>query len=227
MPPSPRLRAKRSGEARRSCYSIEPAAKAARRRRPRQNERVMLSETADGLFCPAGDVFIDPWNPVKRALITHAHGDHARPGSEAYLCAEATARAAAPALRIRGPRSRPCPTGTPLTIGDVRVSFHPAGHVLGSAQIRIEGAGRRLGRRRATTSARPTRPARRSSRSAATPSSPNRPSACPSTAGTRPTSVIADVFGWWQANAAERRSRRCSSATRSARRSGSWPSSPR
>ncbi|HTH23774.1 MAG TPA: hypothetical protein VL919_01635, partial [Vicinamibacterales bacterium] len=50
----------------------------------------MLRETADGLYCPAGDVFIDPWNPVRRALITHAHGDHARPGSEAYLCTEGT-----------------------------------------------------------------------------------------------------------------------------------------
>ena len=47
----------------------------------------MLVETAAGLFCPAGGFHIDPWQPVARALITHAHGDHARPGSAAYLCA--------------------------------------------------------------------------------------------------------------------------------------------
>ena len=72
-------------------------------------------------------------------MITHAHGDHARPGSVAYLCTPATALL----LRRRfGPEARveTQPYGEPLTIGDVRVSFHPAGHVLGSAQVRIEGA---------------------------------------------------------------------------------------
>ena len=99
----------------------------------------MLSETADGLYCAAGDFFIDPWNPVKKALITHAHGDHARPGSEAYLCAEP----GGPLLRRRFGSETPIetlPYGTVLPIGTVRVSFHPAGHVLGSAQIRIAGA---------------------------------------------------------------------------------------
>ena len=73
-------------------------------------------------------------------MITHAHGDHARPGSAAYLCADACA----PLLRRRfGADSADriaSRTAQPITIGDVRVSFHPAGHVLGSAQIRIESA---------------------------------------------------------------------------------------
>jgi putative mRNA 3-end processing factor len=99
----------------------------------------MLTETADGLYCAAGDFFIDPWSPVKKALITHAHGDHARPGSAAYLCAEAGSGV----LRRRFGSDAAIETaryGEALTIGGVRVSFHPAGHVLGSAQIRLEAA---------------------------------------------------------------------------------------
>ena len=98
----------------------------------------MLAETADGLYCSAGRFHIDPWQPVERALITHAHGDHARPGSAAYLCTNETV----PLLRRRFGPDAPLESlkyGETRTIGDVRVSFHPAGHVLGSAQIRIEG----------------------------------------------------------------------------------------
>jgi putative mRNA 3-end processing factor len=99
----------------------------------------MLVEAREGLYCPAGGFHIDPWGPVARALITHAHGDHARSGSAAYLCTPETASL----LRRRfGPDTRveTAPYGRPLTIGDVRVSFHPAGHVFGSAQIRLESA---------------------------------------------------------------------------------------
>ena len=98
----------------------------------------MLTETAAGLYCEAGGFHIDPWQPVAGALITHAHGDHAREGSAAYLCAAACV----PLLRRRfGAESviEGQPYGEPLTLGRTRVSFHPAGHVLGSAQIRIEG----------------------------------------------------------------------------------------
>jgi putative mRNA 3-end processing factor len=98
----------------------------------------MLQETADGLYCPAGDFYIDPWGSVARALITHAHGDHARSGSAAYLCAEPCA----PLLRRRFGSEALVETrayGEPISLGSTRVSFHPAGHVLGSAQIRIEG----------------------------------------------------------------------------------------
>ena len=99
----------------------------------------MLKETAKGLYCEAGGFHIDPWEPVNRALLTHAHGDHARPGSDAYLCTPQTV----PLLKRRfGPETvvESLPYGTTFTLGEVRVSFHPAGHVLGSAQIRIEGS---------------------------------------------------------------------------------------
>jgi putative mRNA 3-end processing factor len=99
----------------------------------------MLVETAAGLYCPAGGFHVDPWQPVDRALITHAHGDHARPGSAAYLCA---APCAPLLLRRFGPETtvERLPYGQQLALGDVRVSFHPAGHVLGSAQVRVESA---------------------------------------------------------------------------------------
>jgi putative mRNA 3-end processing factor len=99
----------------------------------------MLSETPAGLYCADGDFYIDPWGAVPRAVITHAHGDHARFGSNAYLCT----RASAPLLARRfGPSAtiESIPYGESITLGRTRVSLHPAGHVLGSAQVRIEGA---------------------------------------------------------------------------------------
>jgi putative mRNA 3-end processing factor len=104
----------------------------------------MLTETADGLFCPAGGFYIDPWNPVARAVITHAHGDHARPGSQSYLCAAPGAGLLARRLGA-APRIETLPYGDILAIGDVLLSFHPAGHVLGSAQVRLEGRGAAAG----------------------------------------------------------------------------------
>lgn len=98
----------------------------------------MLQETSDGLYCPAGDFYIDPWGAVERAVITHAHADHARPGSRAYLCAAPCG----PLLERRlepGTTIETVPYNQPLRVGDVAVSFHPAGHILGSAQVRIEG----------------------------------------------------------------------------------------
>jgi|SRR5687768_9813585 len=98
----------------------------------------MLRETERGLYCPDGDFFIDPWQGVPRALITHAHGDHARPGSDAYLCTPGTAAL----LRRRlGPDTviQTIAYGERMRLGAIDVSFHPAGHVLGSAQIRLAG----------------------------------------------------------------------------------------
>jgi putative mRNA 3-end processing factor len=97
----------------------------------------LLTETSSGLWCAAGRFHIDPWEPVERAVITHAHGDHARPGSASYLCASPCE----PLLRRRfgsDCRIESIPYGQPIDVGDIRLSFHPAGHVLGSAQIRIE-----------------------------------------------------------------------------------------
>jgi putative mRNA 3-end processing factor len=100
---------------------------------------MLIASTSAGLFCEAGGFHIDPWEPVERALVTHAHSDHARPGSAAYLCAAPGATI----LRHRIPDGRieTVPYGAAMTIGDVRVSFHPAGHILGSAQIRVEHRG--------------------------------------------------------------------------------------
>ncbi|SPH20679.1 hypothetical protein ASD8599_01418 [Ascidiaceihabitans donghaensis] len=98
-----------------------------------------LTFTDRGIYCAAGDFYIDPWKPVARALITHGHADHARPGHGSYLCTDL----AAPVMRHRlgDIKIDTVPYGTPLRIGDATVSFHPAGHVPGSAQIRVEVKG--------------------------------------------------------------------------------------
>ncbi len=93
-----------------------------------------------GLYCPSGNFHIDPTLPVERALITHAHSDHALAGSRAYL----TSDAGAALLRARvGDEAviESLAYGAATRIGDVSVSFHPAGHILGSSQIRIESGG--------------------------------------------------------------------------------------
>lgn len=100
---------------------------------------MVLQFTDRGIYCPAGDFHIDPWKPVPRALITHGHADHARPGHGAYLAT----RTAAPVIRHRL-GDIPLDTityGETRRIGDAQVSFHPAGHVPGSAQIRVEVGG--------------------------------------------------------------------------------------
>ena len=99
----------------------------------------LLSFTDRGIFCPAGGFYIDPWRPVERALVTHGHSDHARPGHGAYLCTDA----ALPVIRHRlGPIAvEGIGWGEPRDIGGVTVSFHPAGHVPGSAQIRVARGG--------------------------------------------------------------------------------------
>jgi len=101
---------------------------------------VLVEPTARGLYCRAGDFYIDPWQPVERAVITHAHGDHARPGSRAYL----TAACGVPVLRTRMGEEgtiEGLQYGERRTVGDVAISLHPAGHVLGSSQVRIEHRG--------------------------------------------------------------------------------------
>jgi putative mRNA 3-end processing factor len=101
---------------------------------------MLVTSTSRGLYCAAGDFYIDPWQPVDRAVVTHAHSDHARFGSARYLCA---APGLAP-LRVRlGAEStiEGIPYGNAVDINGVRVSLHPAGHVLGSSQVRIEHGG--------------------------------------------------------------------------------------
>lgn len=100
----------------------------------------ILSLTSEGLYCVAGGFHIDPWRPVERAVITHAHADHARSGMSAYYC---TASGEA-LLRQRVGKSAEVQShgfGEAFEVGSARLSFHPAGHILGSGQIRIEADG--------------------------------------------------------------------------------------
>src|SRR5437868_14272798 len=100
----------------------------------------LVVATHNGLCCPTGDFYIDPWGNVRRAIITHAHGDHARPGSERYL----TANSGRQLLQLRlGPEAivAGIEYGERVACGSVQVSLHPAGHILGSAQVRMEHRG--------------------------------------------------------------------------------------
>jgi putative mRNA 3-end processing factor len=99
-----------------------------------------LQVTENGLYCAAGDFHVDPWQPVDYAVITHAHADHARRGSSRYLAA----REGEQVLRHRlGPEAavEAVTYGATVMRNGVRISLHPAGHILGSAQVRIEHGG--------------------------------------------------------------------------------------
>jgi putative mRNA 3-end processing factor len=100
----------------------------------------LIEVTSDGLWCRAGEFHIDPWRPVPRAVITHAHGDHLRPGCGEYLT---SAAGAALAARRLPPQTvvNAFPYGERFDLGSTQVSLHPAGHVLGSSQVRIEHEG--------------------------------------------------------------------------------------
>jgi putative mRNA 3-end processing factor len=100
----------------------------------------LLSLTPRGLYCEPGDFFVDPWEPVDRAVITHAHSDHAAWGSRAYL----TSSQGVGVLRARlepGSSIRGIEYGQAVSLSGTTVSLHPAGHILGSAQVRIENRG--------------------------------------------------------------------------------------
>ncbi len=93
----------------------------------------------EGLYCTAGDFYIDPWRPVGHAVITHAHSDHARTGHTSYLAhtdSEGILR-----TRLGDINLQTLPYGETLERNGVRISLHPAGHVLGSAQVRVEHRG--------------------------------------------------------------------------------------
>jgi putative mRNA 3-end processing factor len=96
----------------------------------------ILHPTEAGLYCPPGDFFIDPIRPVPRALITHAHGDHARAGHGSVLATRETLQIMAIRYGEDFTGARQEAVGV-IRIGGVEVSFHPAGHILGSAQIAV------------------------------------------------------------------------------------------
>lgn len=100
----------------------------------------LLTFTPSGIYCPAADVYIDPVKPVNKALLTHGHSDHARSGSEQYLCTHASR----PVIQYRlGTKAsiNSLGFGEQVNIRGVKFSFHPAGHIPGSAQIRVENKG--------------------------------------------------------------------------------------
>ena len=99
----------------------------------------LVVQRPEGLYCPPGDFYIDPWRPVARAVITHAHSDHARLGHGDYLAStqsEGVLRA-----RLGDIRLHSLPYGERILHNGVTLSLHPAGHVLGSAQVRLEHGG--------------------------------------------------------------------------------------
>ncbi len=100
----------------------------------------LLQFNDKGIYCAAADVYIDPWKPVKRALITHAHADHARFGHEHYLCHSDSA----PVMRHRLGNNISLQTvhyGVSTKHNGVEFTFYPAGHIPGSAQIKVEYQG--------------------------------------------------------------------------------------
>lgn len=100
----------------------------------------LIQFTENGLYCPAGDFYIDPWRGVDRAVITHAHSDHARWGSRHYL----SHTLSEPILRLRLGADISLQTaawGETFDMNGVKVSLHPAGHIIGSSMVRVEHKG--------------------------------------------------------------------------------------
>jgi putative mRNA 3-end processing factor len=99
----------------------------------------LISFTDKGLYCSQGDFYIDPWKPVDRAVITHAHSDHARWGSKYYLCHHFSK----PILQLRlGDNNyETVEWNETKNLNGVNVSLHPAGHIIGSSQVRVEYKG--------------------------------------------------------------------------------------
>jgi putative mRNA 3-end processing factor len=100
----------------------------------------LLQFTDRGIFCERAGVYLDPWKPVEKAIISHGHSDHAYPGHKYYL----STSLALPVIKHRlwlVDNIEGLDYGEPLNINGVNFSFHPAGHIPGSAQIRVEYKG--------------------------------------------------------------------------------------
>ena len=99
----------------------------------------LLEFTTKGIYCPQAKVYIDPWKPVDYAIITHGHADHSRWGHKYYLCSHL----AKPVIKYRLGKIKieSMDWAKTKTINGVKFSFHPAGHIIGSAQIRVEYKG--------------------------------------------------------------------------------------
>ncbi len=106
-----------------------------------QQRDSLVRATSAGLYCEAGDFFIDPWQAVNRAVVTHAHSDHLYRGCARYL----TSRDGLSVVRARidpGAAVETLAYGESIEINGVRVSLHPSGHILGASQVRLEHGGR-------------------------------------------------------------------------------------
>ena len=99
----------------------------------------LIESTDSGLYCKQAGVYIDPWKKVDKAIITHGHSDHSRPGHKAYACVHSSKAI----LKHRlGPINvTSYAYGDSFSVNGVKFSFHPAGHIIGSAQIRVEYQG--------------------------------------------------------------------------------------
>lgn len=158
----------------------------------------VLTFTEGGIYCPAGDFYIDPWRPAERAVITHGHSDHARSGHASYLATDL----AAPVMRHRlgDIHLETERYGVQRKIGDALVSFHPAGHIPGSAQVRVEVGGEvwvasgdyKLGDDGLSTPFEPVR-----CHSFITECT----FGLPVFRWPNPAQIAAEINGWWQANA--------------------------
>lgn len=120
---------------RRNLYRRNPCLLYRKRKPPLSMS--LITALPEGLYCQPGGFFIDPWKPVEVALVTHAHADHARSGSRLYLATQISTgilkKRLGESINLQGVEY-----GEKIKLGDTWVSFHPAGHVLGSAQIRVE-----------------------------------------------------------------------------------------
>ncbi len=103
-------------------------------------EKNLIRFTKKGIYCPQGKFYLDPWHPVDYAIISHGHADHARWGMKRYLCTDGSKAILQHRLGA-DIKIESIPYGKEIIINGVSVSFHPAGHVIGSAQIRLEYKG--------------------------------------------------------------------------------------
>src|ERR1700712_4794569 len=99
----------------------------------------LIEFTDKGLYCSTGGFYIDPWKPVDKAVITHAHSDHARPGNKYYLSHHFTK----PLLQLRlgDNHYESVDWNETVTMNGVNISLHPSGHIIGAAQVRVEYKG--------------------------------------------------------------------------------------
>lgn len=99
----------------------------------------LLAFNEKGIYCTKADVYLDPWRPVKKALITHGHADHARWGHKSYI----THHTNVPIIKHRLGEIKVSGVAYQevFSINGVKFSFHPAGHIIGSSQIRVEHKG--------------------------------------------------------------------------------------